>query len=273
MPVILASPFCARTRATRLAHASVLAAALACPVAAAQESIDDPPAASWSLGVGAISRQKPYTGMSRDNMAIPFIRFENEYIQVLGPMVGLKLPSLPVGESQTIDVSLVARFDGSGYEASDAAILRGMSKRRGGFLAGTKLAWNTGMVDLSAEWLADVSGNSKGRLFSVSVEKTWHIGSHWMLTPRIGATWQDRKYVDYYYGVRQNEARASRPYYQGRSGMNAELGARAMYMFNERHALFLDVEASRLAKGIRHSPLVDGSTENRIFVGYLFRIR
>jgi len=62
-----------------------------------------------------------------------------------------------------------------------------------------------------------------------------------MLTPRLGATWLDKKYVDYYYGVETDEIMFNRPAYQGKSGVNLELGVRGNYIFDARHSVFLDI--------------------------------
>ena len=241
--------------------------------AAAEPNDGELPSTTWSLGVGAVSRQTPYTGFDRENKALPLLHFENKYVRIFGPEIGLKLPSLDVGKDQQLDFSLVARYDGSGYEDDAAPILNGMSKRRGGFWAGAKVEWNTGLADLSAEWLGDASGHSKGQRFSLGVERTWRFGERVMLTPRLGATWHDKKYVDYYFGVRDSEVRAGRAAYEGKSGVNAEVGVRGVYRFDQRHSMLLDLEVSSLAKGIKDSPLVDRSTENRVFLGYLYRFR
>ena len=148
-----------------------------------------------------------------------------------------------------------------------------MRERKSGIWAGARIAWSSRWVDISAEALADASGNSEGKRFNLGVEKTWHIGERLLVTPRVGASWQDRKSIDYYYGVRADEARAGRPAYLGQSGVNTEAGVRTMYLFDRRHSAFVDLEVSRLAGDIKDSPLVDRSTENRIFVGYLYRFR
>ncbi len=44
-----------------------------------------------------------------------------------------------------------------------------------------------------------------------------------------------------------------------------------MYLFNPHHAMFLDLSVTALGSGIKDSPLVDRSTENRLFVGYQYR--
>ena len=275
MPPVRTSVPNSHRHAMQMAAASALAlglCALAMP-AAAQSTDGEASSYTWGLGVGAATTQTPYKGYDRENTALPLLHFENRYVRIFGPEAGLKLPGLQLGESQRLDFSVVARYDGSGYEEDDADILEGMRKRKSGFWAGAKAKWSTDLVDVNAQWLADASGNSKGQRFSLGVERTWRFGQHLMLTPRLQATWQDKKYVDYYFGVRDSEARGGRPAYEGKSGVNTEVGVRGIYMFDRRHSLFLDLEVTSLASSIKDSPLVDRSTENRVLVGYLYRFR
>lgn len=261
--------------ARRLAF-SVLAHALFAPALALADDADVKPGeptsgSTWGLGVAAISTQKAYAGIDRDNRALPLVYFENRWVRVFGPRVEFKLPSVDVGSSQKIDFSLVARYDENGYEPDDAPILSGMEERKSGFWAGGKVTWRNSVADLSAEVLADASGHSKGQRATLQLERTFRFGDHVMLAPRLGASWLSKKYVDYYYGVRDNEVRADRSAYVGESTVNAELGARATYRFNASHAMFVDVGVTSLGNEIKNSPLVDRSTENRVSVGYLYR--
>lgn len=133
------------------------------------------------------------------------------------------------------------------------------------------MKWRNDLVDVSAEWLADVSGNSKGQRFTMGVERSWKVGQNISLTPRLAAIWQDDKYVDYYFGVRESEARIGRAAYDGKSGINTELGIRGNYMLNNHHSVFMDLKATSLSDEIKDSPLVDRSTENSVLFGYLYR--
>lgn len=234
-------------------------------------SADQPEGSAWGLGVGAVSSQQPYKGIDRDSEVLPLIYFENEYLRVFGPTAEIKLPGLEISDTQQLDFSLVGEYDFSGYDDDDARILEGMSDRKGGFWAGAKVKWRNDLADVSAEWLGDVSGNSKGQRFTLGLERSWRIGEHIMLTPRLAAIWQDEKYVDYYFGVRENEARIDRAAYDGKSGINTEFGVRGNYMFDDHHSVFLDLKATSLANEIKDSPLVDQSTENSVLFGYLYR--
>lgn len=231
----------------------------------------EPSGSVWGLGVAAVTTQKPYAGIDRDNRGLPLVYFENRYVRLFGPRVDLKLPSLDVGSSQKVDFSLVARYEDNGYESDDAPILSGMAERKGGLWAGGKVTWRNPVADVSAELLGDASGHSKGQRATLQVERTFRLGEQVTLAPRVSASLLSAKYVDYYYGVRDNEVRADRPAYIGDSAVNAELGARATYRFNPSHSMFLDVGVTSFAKEIKNSPLVDRSSENRVAVGYLYR--
>ncbi|WP_276308740.1 MipA/OmpV family protein [Billgrantia endophytica] len=226
---------------------------------------------SWGLGLGVMSRQEPYTGIGRDNTPVPLLQFENQYIHLFGPQIEFKLPSLDISNSQQFNFGIVGKYDGRGYEEDDAPILNGMSKRKGGFWAGGKLEWSSDLVDVSAEWLADASGNSNGQVVNLGLERTWRFGNHVLLTPHVGASWQDEKTVDYYFGVRDSEARMDRPAYTGESATNIEAGVRGVYMFNKHHSVLMGVEVTSLADEIKDSPLVDRSTANSVFLGYIYR--
>ena len=83
--------------------------------------------------------------------------------------------------------------------------------------------------------------------------------------------WADRKYVDYYYGVRAAESRADRAQYDGESAANVELGLRVDYAVAPKQTIFLDVSGTSLGSGIKNSPLVGRSSQTGVRVGSLYR--
>lgn len=225
---------------------------------------------TWGLGVGAVSSQEPYIDLDRDNTALPLLHFENRYVRFFGSTLEAKLPNLTLSETNQIHFSLIGRWDGSGYEPGDSWVLEGMEERESGLWAGAKVEWQTNVANISADWTHDIASNSKGQRLNLGVDRSWQMGAHLTLTPRIGATWHDDNYVDYYYGVRSNEARFGRPEYQGESGFNAEVGLQSIYRFNNHHSLMLDVQATTIASEMKDSPLVDDSTNNSVFLGYMY---
>ncbi|WP_054179215.1 MipA/OmpV family protein [Trabulsiella odontotermitis] len=227
-------------------------------------------AAEWGIGAGVASAQKPYKGVSRDTTPLPLLYFDNQYLHFFGTEAEIKLPGVTFSETQRLNMGLIGRYDGSGYDADDADILDGMAKRKGGFWGGAKIEWQNPWVTLTADWTHDLSGNSKGHRARLGAERRWQWGDL-SLTPRVVGNWHDKKYVDYYYGVRADEARDWRPAYQGKASFDAEFGLLSVYRFSAHHSVMLDLEITPLSSEVKESPLVDRSREDRIFLGYMYR--
>jgi outer membrane protein len=256
---------------------SVLAVSLlaATTTGAAEQdaSADDDDSKSYSLGVGFAGRirQQAYTGIDRDTLAIPLIQFENRWVELQGPRLQLKLPQLEWGNDQELSFGLGIEYDSPGYEPDDAPILNGMEERKDQILGGASAKWSNELFELSADWMFDVSGESKGQRISLGLERSFPIGNRLRLTPSATAIWLDEKYADYYYGVRIGEARADRPAYTADGTLNFELGLRADYMLTKRQLAFVGFEYTALGSEIKDSPLTDRSGEAAIMLGYLYR--
>jgi outer membrane protein len=261
------------------AAASALAVVLCTfiPVAAAQLPAPEGPGglegSRWGLGLGVMNTQKPYEGSKRESRALPFLQFENQYLK-LSPMgFDVKLPRLSFGDKHRLDFAIAGRrsLDGAGYEADDAPILAGMAERKRGYSLGASVRWRNDFAHIRAEWTSDVSNTSNGQRVSLNLERPWRVGGNLMIMPRIGVARVDSNYVDYYFGVRSDEAVAGRPAYVGKSGVVPGAGVSAIYRFDAHHSMMFDARVVGLPKSIKDSPLVDASTENRVFMGYSYR--
>ena len=273
---MIATASFASSRARRASFflATVLACAGAALPARAQSGADgnapSNDASRRALGLGVVSRQLPYAGVERDNKAVPLLYFENRWLRVAGGNAELKLLHKTFTPTQTVSAGLRLKYEDEGYEAKDSTRLSGMEERKGGFWGGAAVAWRNPIAQLSAEWVADLSGNSKGQKLLLQVDRriAWNGFS---LTPRVQAQWLGKKYVDYYFGVRADEAGPDRMAYAGRSAMAIEAGLRMDYSVNSKHSVFLDLSATRLPDEIKLSPIVDRSSSSRVAAGYLYR--
>lgn len=220
----------------------------------------------WSLGLGAVTRQKAYRDIDRYNMAMPLLNYENKWVSFSVPKLDIKLYSGP-----SLSFRLRARYAGSeGYESSDSPYLAGMDDRKGGFWAGAAVLWKNDIANVSAELLGDASGNSKGSRFKLQVDRRFGVGA-FGFTPRLGVEWYDRKFVDYYYGVKASEALIGRSAYQGESSDGVEAGLRIDYSPARQHNLFLDFGVTQFGGAIKDSPLVEKSSQSTVSLGYLYR--
>jgi outer membrane protein len=83
----------------------------------------------------------------------------------------------------------------------------------------------------------------------------------------------NRKYVDYYYGVRPSEATATRHVYDGKSSIDPSVGATVTWRLDERQSIRGDVGITKFGTGITDSPLVGKKTAPSILVGYVYRFK
>ena len=180
-------------------------------------------ALQWGVGIAASMESKPYRDFDNKGQAFPMLTYENKWVSVAFPSADLKLTS-----AGPVSLRLRARYAGDGYEADDSPYLSGMDKRKGSLWLGGAAIWRNDLANLSAELLADGSGNSKGTRFKVQVDRRFSSGP-FGFTPRLAAHWVDRKYVDYYYGVTAAEARSDRAEYAGKATANIEVGLRVDY--------------------------------------------
>lgn len=224
------------------------------------------PTSQWGLGLAVGSIRRPYQGVGSETIALPILLYENRWLSVAGPVVDLKLPS-----TNSLSFRLRARFEpGIGYEADDSPALVGMQERKAGIWVGGAVLWQTGIVDVGAEWLGDASGYSEGQRTSLSLQRRFPLGN-FAITPRVEAIWLDRKNANYYYGVRAQEALAGRGAYEADSTVNTRLGIRVDYRIMPRHSVFLDLSTTRLGNEITNSPIVDRSNSSSAFLGYSYR--
>jgi outer membrane scaffolding protein for murein synthesis (MipA/OmpV family) len=88
-----------------------------------------------------------------------------------------------------------------------------------------------------------------------------------MLVPAIGARWSSTKRVDYYYGVRPEEATLSQPAYAGRETFIETARLTGFYIINKSWNAFAGAQADIYGPGITDSPIVTRRVTSRGYVG------
>lgn len=257
---ISALPRCALSMALSLATVGAWAQSTA-PAPAAPEAAT----ATWGAGLLLSAEVSPYRGVGSERRVLPVLQFENPWLRVFGPVIDLKLH-----DAATTNFALRARYADTGYKASDSAFLAGMDERKNSVWLGAKGEWRNGIGQLSGEWLADASGHSKGQQLKLVAETLKHVGPIGVV-PRLGLVWQDKKYVNYHFGVSASEARAGREAYAGKAAVSTEIGTRLLYRLAPQQSVFLDLSATALGSAIQDSPLVDRRWVLAARLGYVYR--
>lgn len=220
-------------------------------------------------GMGFVSRMEssPYRGGGTRNDLVPVYLYEGKYAYLHGYRAGLKLYD---AEDSRFDVFLSHRFEGFPYDKIPPGIA-GMAERMPGADFGLSFQRNGAWGAVYSEYLHDISGASGGNELRLGYNYEWKNGN-WRVRPQLMFAVRDSTMNDYYYGVRPGEATALRPAYRVGSGINTQLGLYGAYALTERWRLLAGVSATRWAKGVRNSPIIDNRVQVSTNLGLMYDV-
>lgn len=236
-------------------------------VPAAAQGPPPPTGLRWSLGLGVVSSPKPYRGADADIMPIPFLELSYKRFYFQGIRFGYKLV-----DGDELDLDVRGRYRFAGYEEDDSEFLAGMDERQGSVDGGLALEWRRGRFGIATTAFADLLGRSNGA--EVAVDATWTqplAGRKVLLTPGIGIEWQNAGLVDYYYGVRPDEALPDRPAYEGEAMLTTRASLSLLWRASPRVAVLALVRADRLDGDVQDSPIVDKRRAVFGMAGFTYR--
>ncbi|WP_305857613.1 MipA/OmpV family protein [Balneatrix alpica] len=226
---------------------------------------------TFSLGLGAAYEQQLYKQHKDDKkwQATPFLHYEGELFYLNPSELGVKLMQSG-SEDEGFWVNAFLGGGGEGYESKDSPFLKGMNKRKGsldlGVEVGTYGTW--GVTTFSLQH--DVSGAYKGFLADANYSLPIEISDSVELSPFVGMQIASKKYVDYYYGVTNKEATASRKAYTGKSAVNPYLGYELTVGISDNLSLHHGTQWTKLSKNISDSSLVERKSSVSTSVGLIY---
>ena len=250
-------------RLRHLAPAPLLALLLTAGPATAQDAPETQP--RWTFGALAIHRDAPYRQIDDDPLLVPLVRFEGERAYLRGLRGGYVLH-----REDGFEFGPFLQVRGDGYDASDSPFLAGMRDRKFSLDAGVAASWRiprVGQFELSlATDALDRSGGQEAE-FSYTV---LFKAAGWQVLPSLSVRWQSGDLLDYYYGVRADEALVGRPAYRADSAVSPELAVLATRPVGERWHLFARIGHTWLPSEVTDSPIVDadGRTTAIFGIGY-----
>ena len=204
------------------------------------------------LGFTTRMERSPYRDGGTRNDFVPLYLYEDKHVYLHAYRLGLKLYDR---DDSRFDLFLAHRFEGFPYDRIPSSLL-GMTERNPGVDFGVSYQRSGPWGAVYAEYLHDASGASEGNELRLGYNYEWK-SQRWRLRPHLMLAARDAKLNDYYYGVRPDEATAIRPAYQPGAGVNGQVGLYGVYSLTERWRLLGGVAATRWAKGVRNSPIVD----------------
>jgi outer membrane protein len=218
----------------------------------------------FSVGPGVVVSGKPYKGVDPETHVFPFVMYQARDFYFRGPRIGYKIYAK---DRLSVDALASWRFDG--YESDDSSYLDGMDDRRMTLELGTDIIYRDNFGFTSFSILNDVLGRHNGQVLSVSYGKNFRR-EVLTFTPSLGLEWQSKRFVDYYYGVRAEEARVSRPAYDPSNALNPFLSLRLSYQLKEQWSLYGNFRYDWLDGEISESSIVEQSYKASWMFGLIY---
>ena len=222
------------------------------------------------VGISALVKKQPYTGISTKAYPIPFIFHQEGAFYLSGLTSGYRFY-----RNDFMWIDLFGKFRFEGYNNSDSSDLRGMSDRKNSLDAGLKLGFDLGnQFRLTAYYIGDITGRHSGQEFKMDLAKSFTFENDSLknlrLTPYIGAKIQSSQVLDYYYGVKQNEATPTRNAYDASSDIDLLTGLNLIYDLNGPWSIFGNLEHTRLGNQTTDSPIVNKHHTNSFILGLIY---
>lgn len=235
-----------------------LTTAIACSnFASAQEN---PTGFLYGVGVGV--NQEIYRGYSSRTIPLPILGYRGEKLSVYGPFVSYEVTELG---NFSINAKLAPRFDG--FDQSDSPVFAGMAKRKDSLDGGLAVQLRQQDWLLEADTVFDLLGNSNGQESTLAVSYSYRFKAV-IVEPKFAVSYADGDLVDYYYGVREDEATSGRSAYSADGAWNYTAGLAVSTPLLFGGMTRLGIEHKWYGSSISDSPLTDRDTGLSAFISW-----
>lgn len=223
-----------------------------------------PPKYQFTLGPGVIFKRN----IRFDNMYdkadkptivqfIPFATLNLGPFSLNGGGAQVRLPGLPF-----LWPSLVVARIGDRYYGPD------MDRRKDSWAMGLNLK----IPFISLRAIRDIQGRSHGSIYTLSLGKMFLIGPSLRIRPNIAMKYYDGKFVDYYYGVKENEVTSDRSFYAPGGSIGYSSRVMINYQIQERLSLINFFSYQILGPKVEKSPTTKTDKVVSVIIGLSYRI-
>ncbi len=219
---------------------------------------------TFHVGGGGFVQTAPYAGVHARVYPAPVVAYEGEHLYVRSAIVGYRV----ISEHGVMIGPLVQpRIDG--YSEDDSSFLNGMQTRRWSVDGGVNVEAITPVGLLGVSAVGDLLGRYRGQEVEFRCLVMFPLFG-FQLIPSGGVRWKSEELVDYYYGVRPDEARPDRPAYEGGQAFDPFLRLVVRHNVTKHWSLFTDAQYEWLASEITNSPIVSKDHQVSFTVGGLY---
>jgi len=209
------------------------------------------------LGFGPYMQTQPYKSADPLLVPSPVIFFDNDLFYVRWTRAGMyflgnKSDEFSWGLSLTVQPRVY------GYKAEDSDYLKGMDERETTFEGG--LAYSASYNDMYIETmlLTDMLVRYESWLFKTEIGDEYKLGD-FTFYPSLILVYESAEFVNYYYGVKENEVDTSIGRTQFTPGEGWQVGAQTYikYPFTDKLSALVNLRVDRLPTSALDSPLIE----------------
>ncbi|MCC9620138.1 MipA/OmpV family protein [Thalassospira sp. MA62] len=206
----------------------------------------------WQLGASGRISSNPYRGAdSADLNGLPMIAYDAERLHV-----GIDGIDAKLWKNQYASLSVLGNLRLEPFDNDDSSYLNGLYDRDIAFEAGVGGTVRLWRGELEASVMGDVNDAYGGYVADVS----YYLPTQWQqfrFNVGGGLTWQSEELVDYNVGVRRNEVRGDRGFYNPDAALIPHLDFRATMPITRQFALVGNTGVEFLPDEYTDSPIID----------------
>lgn len=136
--------------------------------------------------------------------------------------------------------------------------------------AGVELNWYLQDFQVQAQWMRDVSSTHKGNGVNLLLSKHVEL-SDFRLFGNFGVIYKDQKWVDYYFGVRDDEVYKKENAYKGEQSLSPYTKWVLSHQVSDSWSWLASLRVEKLGNGISDSPAVSQSMITQWFTGMVYQ--
>ncbi|PHQ57073.1 MAG: structural protein MipA [Sulfurimonas sp.] len=208
-----------------------------------------------TIGLGPYVQTQPYKGVNPLLVPSPVIFFDNGLFYMRWSRAGMYFLG-DKSEDFSWGLSLTAQPRTYGYKAEDSEYLKGMDERETTFEGGIAFSASYDDTYIETMLLTDIFVRYESWLFKTEIGDEFVLGD-FTFYPSIIVIYESDEFVNYYYGVKEYEARADRA--QFTPGAGWQLGAQTYikYPFTDKLSGLVNLRVDRLPSSALNSPLIE----------------
>lgn len=219
------------------------------------------------LGLAGIGVTSIYLRGDTKFKLLPAIDYKYKQFYFQGGDLGIHFFK---NENWELDVGLRAYFAGD-IDRGDSPLLMDMpdlSLPVSAFVSG-QYKTPIGLFKLAYD--SEINNKSNGETITFSYTLAFPVGK-WFVVPTVSAIHISDEVTNYFYGVAEDYAMPSRPYYLPGSSMAYRVGILGLYEINDKFSIVGNVSHNLFGSEIADSPIVEKDNSNSFFIGFLHKI-